>query len=128
MKSLIVIWVVAILVVVGAYAFISHATAPQTAFAQSIGDKYDGDCQPDTTVGRCADKCPNATDTLLGYDRATGAAICKRAPTGCPYADSVPLGAECDKLAPQQTPASITPEASASDTISNADTNGFIGK
>lgn len=126
MKSLIAIWFVAIITVVGAYAFISHATAPQKAYAQS-SDKYDGDCQPDATIGRCADKCPNPTDTLQGYDKDTGAPVCKAAPTGCPYGDSVPLGAECDKLAPQQPTQTIDPTP-ASDTINNADTSDFIGK
>ena len=27
--------------------------------------------------------------------------ICKLEPTGCPYGDSIPLGPECDKHAPQ---------------------------
>lgn len=65
-----------------------------------VNDKQDEPCTGEETAGRCVDKCPNQTDTLLGYDEETGAAICKLAPTGCPYGDSVPLGAECDKLAP----------------------------
>lgn len=77
-------------------------------------DKLDDACTGQETVGRCADKCPNQTDNLLGYDKTTGAAICKQAPTGCPYADSVPLGPECDRLAPQQAvyndPQLVAPE------------------
>lgn len=42
------------------------------------------------TTGRCADKCPNWSDTLLGFTDQ-GVAICKSAPTGCPYGDSIPL-------------------------------------
>lgn len=80
-------------------------THTQPASAQS-SDKFDGECTGHETAGRCADKCPNQTDTLLGYDPQTGAAICKAAPTGCPYGDSIPLGAECDKHAPQP---SVTP-------------------
>jgi hypothetical protein len=92
-------------------------TRPQPVSASDISDKYDGDCpQPYTTVGRCADKCPNQTDTLLGYDPTTGAAICKAAPTGCPYGESIPLGPECAKHAtdpanqpPATQPATTTP-------------------
>jgi hypothetical protein len=65
------------------------------------------------TVGRCADKCPNETDTLLGFDQQTGAAICKAAPTGCPYGDSIPL--DSPKCAPSQSQASITSELPAND-------------
>ena len=80
-------------------------TQPQPASAQQASDKYDGECTGHETAGRCADKCPNQTDTLLGYDKETGAAICKAAPTGCPYGDSIPLGPECDKHIPE----TITP-------------------
>jgi hypothetical protein len=62
-------------------------------------DKSDGECTGLETVGRCADKCPNQGDFVRGYDKETGAVICGHV-TGCPYGDSIPLGAECDKHAP----------------------------
>lgn len=41
--------------------------------------------------------------------------ICKLEPTGCPYGDSIPLGPDCDKHAPQPEPEkpseTITPPA-----------------
>lgn len=30
-------------------------------------------------------------------------------PTGCPYGDSIPLGAECDKFAPAVQPLTVKP-------------------
>jgi len=43
-----------------------------------------------------------------------GEPICKQQPTGCPYGDSVPLGAACDKLAPQKPAESPkTPQAAS---------------
>lgn len=84
-------------------------TPPQPVSAQQASDKYDGDCTGHETAGRCADKCPNQTDTLLGYDETTGAAICKAAPTGCPYGDSIPLGPDCDKHAPVAEPVEQPP-------------------
>ena len=102
---------------------IAHATA-------NTNGKYDGDCTGHETVGRCADKCPNQTDTLQGFDPQTGAAICTPAcsgqgqflqgydketgapvcghVTGCPYGDAVPLGPEVDRLAPQPTTTPVT--------------------
>lgn len=41
----------------------------------AYADKYDGDCMPDATAGRCADKCPDG-QYLQGYDKDTGAAVC----------------------------------------------------
>ena len=82
----------------------TQAEAPSA----SQNEKYDGDCTGDETEGRCADKCPTGSYSM-GYGQ-DGQLICRLEPTGCPYADSVPLGAECDKLAPEQ--ASITPEVS----------------
>lgn len=74
---------------------------PQPASAQQ-SDKYDGDCTGLETVGRCADKCPEGSYNI-GISK-DGAAICKLEPTGCPYGDSIPLGADCDKHAPQSEP------------------------
>lgn len=77
MKSLVIIWTLAVASFIGLVAVIDIATMPVGA----ASDKYDGDCpKPYTTVGRCADKCPNQTDTLTGYDQTTGAAICQPAP------------------------------------------------
>lgn len=87
-----IIWVV--------FLGISAAALPATANA--MGDKYDGDCTGLETSGRCADKCP-APEFVRGYDKDTGAAICGYV-TGCPYGDSIPLGPECDKFAPQTQP------------------------
>lgn len=95
---------------------VATAVSYRVAFATS--DKSDGPCTGQETAGRCADKCPNQTDTLMGYDKTTGAAICKAAPTGCPYGDSVPLGPECDKLAPQVLSQNVTPPV----------VPGFVGK
>lgn len=83
-------------------------TQPQPASAQQ-SEKSDGECTGNETAGRCQDKCPLQTDTLLGYDPITHAAICKAAPTGCPYGDSIALGPDCDKHAPTVTTAQ--PEA-----------------
>lgn len=77
-------------------------------------DKYDGDCQPSDTAGRCADKCPADTSEgtyyVQGYDKDTGAVVCGFSfYHACPYADAVsaddPL---CAKLQAQQTPAATT--------------------
>lgn len=87
-------------IVVAMLAVAYTVLAPANAMPS---DKYDGGCTGMETAGRCADKCPNQTDTLLGYDEKTGAAICKAAPTG----DSIPLGPDCDKHAPQINPALV---------------------
>lgn len=77
-------------------------------------DKYDGDCQPTDTAGRCADKCPADTSEgayyVQGYDKDTGAVVCGFGfYHACPYADAVsaddPL---CAKLQAEQTPAAAT--------------------
>lgn len=99
-KTLYILWIVIILLF--AYTFVFHldwvvAGMPK-AGAQSLNDKYDGDCTGTETAGRCADKCPNPTDTLQGYDKETGAAVCRSAPTGCPYGDSIPV--DSPKCAP----------------------------
>lgn len=93
-RTLNVVLIVA--VSLAAYTAIFHSdwivAGPPKVNAQSISsDKADSECTGLETAGRCADKCPIATDTLLGYDKTTGAAVCKRAPTGCPYGDSIPL-------------------------------------
>lgn len=62
-------------------------------------DKDGGECTGNETAGRCADKCPPPS-FQRGIDKNTGAAICATV-TGCPYGDSIPLGAECDKHAPE---------------------------
>lgn len=88
---------VILLLIVGSIAINARVTG-----ANATPDKSDsGECTGGERVGRCADKCPSQTDTLLGYAN-NGIAICRSAPTGCPYGDSIPLGAECDKHAPSQ--------------------------
>jgi hypothetical protein len=77
------------------------------AQVNALNDKYDGDCTGHETAGRCADKCPEGYFER-GTDRETGAAICATV-TGCPYGDSIPLGPECDKQAPQQPAATTEP-------------------
>lgn len=107
-----IIWIVIIILAFLAINYFGTAHA-------ATSDKYDGDCTANTTDGRCADKCP-AGSYSIGTDKATGAVVCKANPTGCPYGDSVPLGPECDKLAPAVLPstnesaqASITPDVPA---------------
>lgn len=74
----------------------------------SQGDKYDGDCTVQEAAGRCADKCPPDTSEgtyhLQGYDKDTGAAVCRlEYYHACPYADSQPAnGPVCEKLEAQQ--------------------------
>ena len=75
--------------------------------ASGTSDKNPAECTGLETSGHCVDKCP-PTYHLQGYTDA-GLAICSAPPTGCPYGDHVPLGADCDKLAPQSPAAA--PEA-----------------
>lgn len=98
MKGLILIWVAVILTGAGAVAAFDYGTMPSKAYADA-SDKYDGDCLPSDTAGRCSDKCPDG-QYLQGYDKDTGAAVCSNPPTGCPYAEQVPVGPQCDALAP----------------------------
>lgn len=100
MKIVIKIWLLALLAGIVTFTYIGHALGST--------DKYDGDCTGHETVGRCADKCPEGYFER-GFDKETGAAICGHV-TGCPYGDSIPLGPQCDKQAPQQ-PAATTETA-----------------
>jgi hypothetical protein len=121
MKSLIIIWALVLLAGAGLVGFVNYGTAPAHVYADSA--KGQGDCPtapPFDTTGRCADKCPNPTDNLVGFDKETGVAICNAAPTGCPYGDAVPLGPECDRLAPQQPPQPVD--------ITVGPVAGFTGK
>lgn len=86
-------------VVVAAWAATFHSdwivAGPPKVSAQSIpSDKADPECVGQETAGRCADSCPNASDTLQGFDKETGAAVCRAAVTGCPYGDSIPADSE----------------------------------
>jgi len=45
-------------------------------------------------------QCP-AGSYSIGENK-NGDLICKLEPTGCPYGDSIPLGPDCDKHAPQK--------------------------
>lgn len=47
--------------------------------------------------------CP-AGSYEIGRKEPGGDPICKLEPTGCPYGDSIPLGPDCDKHAPQPEP------------------------
>lgn len=98
----------AAVVAVGILTALPAESRPQQAAAAEASDKYDGDCTGHETAGRCADKCPNPAPEgvyyLQGYDKDTGAAICRlEYYHACPYADSVsaddPL---CEKLQAQQ--------------------------
>lgn len=93
--------------------------------AQSA-DKFDGECTGQETVGRCADKCPDGSYEI-GTKDETGEAICKLEPTGCPYGDSIPLGADCDKHAPQTLGQSSTIETDDSMSV-DYHSEEFIGK
>lgn len=78
-----------------------------TSFNNSLGQerntnfsqKDEPECSTNATEGRCADKCADPTSTLIDYTDE-GVAICRPAPTGCPYGDSIPL--DSPKCAPNQ--------------------------
>lgn len=65
-----------------------------------------------------SDPCPAGTYNIGTIDEP----ICKNEPTGCPYGDSIPLGAACDKHAPQpevqQTPV-VEPQPSQPEAVSS---------
>ncbi len=81
MKSIVIIWTLAILSVVGMIALADYITRPAGAAGclsgtcSSADPKYDGNCQPSDTAGRCSDKCPDGY-YLQGYAKDTGAAVC----------------------------------------------------
>lgn len=102
MKKLFLSAVAVAILAIGISIVLPTKTQPQPANAQQAIDKYDGDCTGLETAGRCADKCPEGSYNI-GITK-NGEAICKLEPTGCPYGDSIPLGAECDKHAPQPEP------------------------
>lgn len=54
--------------------------------------------EPTKANAETSDPCP-APSFVRGFDKETGDTVCGYV-TGCPYGDSVPLGPECDKLAP----------------------------
>ena len=66
--------------------------------ARSASDKNYSECTGSEKSGHCVDKCPPLYH-IQGYTDA-GLPICSAPPTGCPYAERVPLGDACDKLAP----------------------------
>lgn len=70
MRALIIIWV-AVLISGAAFVGVVYEGTMPAAYA----DKYDGDCQPGDTAGRCADSCSDG-QYLQGYDKDTGAAVC----------------------------------------------------
>lgn len=95
-------------------------------------DKYDGDCTPTATVGRCADKCPAPTDQGVyferGFDKDTGAAICGFSfYHECPYAEAVsaddPL---CNKLGQEQQQTET--DNAQMEAQYQADPSAFVGK
>lgn len=103
----------AAIIAVGIMTVLPVQSRPQPAAAADVSDKYDGDCTGHETAGRCADKCPADTADgvyyLQGYDKETGAAVCKLSYYhACPYADSVsaddPLCAKLQAQQPAQQP------------------------
>jgi len=110
MKTLIIIWAMVVLIGAGLYGFVSYAAAPvhadtivvpgcqgypggscESCTIGQCNGKGQGDCPtapPFDTTGRCADKCPNQTDTLLGFDPTTGVAICQ--PQSTPMPQTLP--------------------------------------
>lgn len=81
-------------VIAGATALLPVQTRPQPAYGAGASDKYDGDCDPTNTAGRCSDKCPADTAegayNQLGTDPATGAALCHFVyANACPYTEAV---------------------------------------
>jgi hypothetical protein len=108
--------IVAIICMVLGYVIASAAAASIPA-----DQKFDGECDPSVTVGRCADKCPEG-QFQRGTDKETGAAVCALV-TGCPYGDSIPLDPECDKFKPvanaEQSPAPSYADSAANDPVSD---------
>lgn len=117
MKRLILATLMVTALTIGVGFALPTYTRTQPVQADGTSDKYDGDCNPLDTVGRCADKCPAPTAegayNQLGTDPTTGAAICHFVYTNaCPYTEAVsaddPL---CAKSAPVATTTPATPVA-----------------
>lgn len=124
--QLAVIWGLAIVCWTAAFvAYEIYTSTPASAASIEqpsnyyVNDKYDGDCDPTATDGRCADKCP-AGSYEIGIEKETGQAICKLEPTGCPYGDSIPL--DSPKCAPPADPATAYAPWNPNDTSSSTST------
>lgn len=106
-------FLLAAVVAVIAYVVLFHAdwlVIPPFERVSALSlDKFDGDCTGHETVGRCADKCPAATNEgayyLQGFDKETGAAVCGFTYYDpCPYADAQPATSPtCQRLAATAT-------------------------
>lgn len=108
----IIIGAIVAFMVLGGVATACTPKTPLELNLDSQSAKSDKDCTGLETVGRCADKCPNITDILLGFEPQHHTAICqevkfvcpdntipvdepnhvcKPQPTGCPYADGIDI-------------------------------------
>jgi hypothetical protein len=124
MKSVLIIWLVALVAGVGAFTYMYIGTNPVHALSDKCysectdpnrpsfdqwGNEFDymgnlihAACPnvPDPISGQDNPKCICRPEAFIqGYDKTTGSVACGL-DTGCPYGDAVPLGMECDKLAP----------------------------
>lgn len=91
--------------------------------AGATDDKYDGDCTDHASVGRCADK-PTEGECPDGYFWRGG---CVKV-TGCPYGDSIPLGAECDKHKPAEPVAEPVSTLPTTNPVPDTELPEFRGK
>lgn len=69
-------------------------------------------CTGQETVGHCADKCANSSDTLVSFDPVTKAAICTPAP---------------ETTTSQNTPDTELPQF-VDNSVDSVDNSNFIGK
>lgn len=108
MKTIIAIWSLVVLMVVGIFFYTKNndvAAAPtfdhsQCQYPDRQSNPVDGCDNSDPACGEiakgaseCPADCPAGTFWRGGCVKVTG----------CPYGDSIPLGPECDKFAPQPT-------------------------
>lgn len=124
-QLLVIWWLAAVCWFAAFVAFEIYTSTPAHAASMSeTSDKYDGDCDPTATVGRCADKCPAPTSegawNQIGTDPTTGAAICHFVyANACPYFEAVSADDPmCYKNQPQQ-PAQTTPNTSSASNGTN---------
>lgn len=92
--------------VVSENAISGHFENNGTTKAGHEGDKLfvgDVECPVEEEPETPPKTCPEGSYEI-GRKEDNGDPICKLNPTGCPYGDSIPLGPECDKHKPVETP------------------------